>query len=179
MAGYSEPYLVVEDYYGRAFFKALIDRLVSEGHLPRGLSVPRRNIRRLPGECNVKLKRILASAADEYHPIVLVLDAEGRPVDEVRRRIEQHVPPSCREDIKIVVLDYCAEEWICIGLGIEFSDDPVRALKNWLRKRKEAGAGYHKYMLAKFVPELDLERLIDRSRSFKAFLEALRGTRPR
>jgi len=179
MVEYSEPYLVVEDYYGRAFFKALIDRLVSEGHLPQDLSVPRRNIRRLPGKCNVKLKRILASAADEYHPIVLVLDAEGRPANEVRRRMEQHVPPSCREDIKIVVLDYCAEEWICIGLGIEFSDDPVRALRSWLRKRKEASADYHKYMLAKFVPELDLERLIDRSRSFKAFLEALRDIRPR
>jgi len=179
MAGYGEPYLVVEDYYGRAFFKALIDRLVSEGYLPQDLSVPRKNIRRLPGKCNVKLKRILASAAGEYRPIVLVLDAEGRPTNEVRRRMEQHVPPSCRGDVKIVVLDYCAEEWICIGLGIEFSDDPVGALRNWLRKRREASADYHKYMLAKFVPELDLERLIDRSRSFRAFLEALGGIRPR
>ena len=133
-------HLIVEDRYGRPFFFELVERLKREGFLPAHVLVPKRAIRRLPGKCNPEIGRMVIAALKVSMPpsdrVVLVVDAEGRPVENERARVEQHIPRDCREKTRIVVLKYCVEEWVCVGLGITPGDDPEGALKNWLRKSR-------------------------------------------
>ena len=168
--------LIVEDRYGRPLFFDLVERLKREGFLPMHVSVPKRAIRKLPGKCNPELSRMISAALKigipPFDRVVVVVDAEGGPVDGARAQILRHVPPDCREKTRIVVLEYCVEEWICVGLGIPVGNDPVESLKNWLRKTGGAKADYRKGSLPEFVPELDLNKLRT-SPSFRKFLDAL------
>jgi len=168
--------LVVEEKYGRPFFFNLVERLKREGFLPVHVLVPKRAIRKLPGKCNPELSRVILAALEigipPFNRVVVVVDAEGGPVDDAHAQILRHVPPDCREKTRIVVLEYCVEEWICVGLGIPVGNDPVESLKNRLRKTRGAKADYRKVSLPEFVSELDLNKLRT-SPSFREFLDAL------
>jgi len=167
--------LIVEDKYGRPFFFDLVERLKRESFLPMHVSVPKSAIRKLPGKCNPELSRMISAALKigipPFNRVIVMVDAEGGPVNDTRAQILRHVPPDCGEETRIVVLKYCVEEWVCIGLGIPVGDDPVESLKNWLRKTRGAKADYYKGSLPEFVPKLDLNRLRTSS-SFREFLEA-------
>ena len=170
MAGSLKVFLIPEDTYGASFLKALINRLKAEGLLPPGVNIVKDW--KLPGRCRPKLERMVKAAYDDYDRIIVVADAEGRDVRGVRKELEIHIPDFCRPKVRIIILDYCIEEWVCVGLGVRFEENPVRALKDYLRKQRGAKTDYHKYMLPDFVPELDLDRLSSYG-SFREFIGAL------
>lgn len=169
--------LIMEDRRGGLFFKGIIERLKVEGKLPPNLIVS--GVRKSE-KCNPKLGRIVTACLTPLRPhqpppldrVIVIVDAEGGPVEGARIKTLEHIPSRFRDKVRIVVLEYCAEEWVCAGLGISFGDDPVRALKDHLRKERGAKADYHKFMLAGFVSKLNLVRLLS-CRSFREFLKAL------
>ena len=107
--------------------------------------------------------------------VIIVADAEGGSPKKVRDAVNEHVPAEHRQRTRIVVLPYCVEEWVCVGLNIPFGGGrtPVDALKDYLRKQKGAKADYQKHMLEHFADELDVDKLMKHP-SFKEFVEALK-----
>ena len=170
--------LIVEDKYGRPFFFELVERLKRESILPTHVIAPKRAIRRLPGKCNPEVSKMIIAALKVSTPpfdrVVVIVDAEGGPMNEARVRIKQHVPRDCRRETRIVVLKYCVEEWVCVGLGIPLGDNPIKSLKNWLRKTGGAKADYYKGSLPEFVPKMDINRL----KAYPSFADFLRALIP-
>jgi len=166
----SEIFFLPEDTYGIPFVKNLIKRLKDEGFLSSDISIAKAY--KLPGKCNPKLSRIIKAAYDDYDRIIILADAEGSDVTYMKRKLENHVPSPFEHKVRIIILKYCIEEWVCIGLNIRFRHNPIEALKNYVRRTRGAKKSYEKYMLPSFVPKLDLNRLSSYS-SFREFLGTL------
>ena len=178
MAASFRVLLVVEDKRGAPFYKGIVRRLREGGHLPACVAIE--GVRKCE-KCNSKLGRIVRAALAPLRArrasdrVVIVVDAEGRPLEQAREEASRHVPAEHRERTRVVVLPYCAEEWVCVSLGLPFGSErtPVEALKDHLRRQRGAKADYQKYMLGSFVDKLDMDRLMKHP-SFREFVEALR-----
>lgn len=178
MAASFRVLLVIEDKRGGPFYRKIVRRLKEENYLPANVVVT--DIRKC-GKCNPKLGRIVKAALIALRAqtasdrVVIVADAEGESPKKVRDEVNEHVPAEHRQRTRIVVLPYCVEEWVCVGLNIPFGGGrtPVDALKDYLRKQKGAKADYQKHMLEHFADELDVDKLMKHP-SFKEFVEALK-----
>jgi len=187
-----EIIIFTEDAYGVEFFKKLILRLKKEGFVNPNIIV---HTKRLAGKCHTKIGRQISASLMDYDRVLVVVDGEGHDIrkverEEVLRHVEKHIARKTAhhsrktlrkylsEKLKVIVLDYMIEEWVCRGLGINFRTSPVRDLDIWLRKNKGLRHGYEKGMLPYFVfgertfPMIDINSLINYP-SFKNFLSAL------
>ena len=160
--------VLTEDSYGQPFVRALAERLKREARLPGSSAI---GTRRLEGECNRKLDRVLRANA-ERDSIVIVVDADRWRGDQARarERILSHVPAEAREKTRVVAIRTCIEEWICDGIGIPSGDDPVPVLDRWCRDSSRRG--YDKSNLPTFVEKLDLDAL-GRNDSFRELLQPM------
>ena len=178
MAASFRVLLVMEDKRGAPFYRGIVRRLKEEGHLPACVAIE--GVRKCE-KCNSKLGRIVKAALAPLRArgasdrVIIVVDAEGRPLEQAREEANRHVPAEHRERTRIVVLPYCAEEWVCVSLGLPFGSErtPAEALKDHLRRQRGAKADYQKHMLGSFVDKLDMGRLMKHP-SFREFVEALR-----
>lgn len=165
MAKYS-MLILTEDFYGKDFFKELVERLKREGYIK---SEHRIEYEWLPGKCNPKVTRKILPKVRYLDRVIVVIDAEGENRIEVRRFVERHIPYNLKEKTKYIVFNYCIEEWICKSLGIKLSQNPVESLKDYLRKAKGANYDYEKSMLPDFVEKIDIGKLVN-DQLFKEFL---------
>jgi len=162
--------IFTEDTYGRDFIKGLVSRLKIEGLIKSEIGV---NVRRLAGICNSKMQRQIKAAAITHEKIIVIADADGKPIQEIRKRILYHVPPDLQKIVRTIILRYEIEEWICISLGLHITKKPSIELDEYIKKKeKDAKSGYKKYMLPKFVETLNINRL-ENYNSFKEFINAL------
>ena len=162
--------IFTEDTYGRDFIKDLVARLKREGLIKSEISV---NVRRLAGVCNSKMQRQIKAAAITHRRIIVIADADGKPIQEIRKRILYHVQSDLQDIVYTVILKYEIEEWICISLGLRTTKKPSKELDEYIKKKeKDAKSGYEKYMLPKFAGTLDISKL-ENYNSFKELINAL------
>jgi hypothetical protein len=118
-----------------------------------------------------KVSRIIKATSLSFRldKIVRIKDAHGKQLNKVREQVERfefrELDEYLRKILRIVLLDYEVEEWICISKGIRFSDKPSEELR-----RRE---NYEKYKLPNYADELDIRKLREGSRSFREFVEAV------
>lgn len=160
--------VLCEDSYGVDFFKDLIERLKKENVISKGLHI---DTERFYGPCNTKLTsqmKVMVLLRD-YNFFVIIADADGNPIDDVKSQIECHVPRDLRNITRFVILQYEIEEWICKSLNIKINDKPSKILKHKF--------GYEKYKLRDYVPKLNFKRLKN-CESFSNFMNfiSLKGT---
>jgi len=67
--------------------------------------------------------------------------------------------------IEVILFNYEIEEWICISLGLKWHSKPSAELKQKLK--------YEKSDLPSYVDKLDFKKLVNKSKSFIKFIEAL------
>ncbi|RLE96561.1 MAG: hypothetical protein DRJ63_10395 [Thermoprotei archaeon] len=166
--------ILTEDTYGKVFFEKIVRKLKERGVLFRGRGIDVKSVSAKP--CDAKLSRVLeqlsvpAPYKHNYFRIVVVMDGDGRP-REVCEKIRFHVPYSCSGIVKIVVVDYELEEWICLCLGIRYSGKPSVELSRYLEAKR--GIRYRKRYLPRFADELDIDVLLKKSESFRKFYNSL------
>lgn len=155
--------VLCEDSYGVDFFKELINRLKEMNIVPEGLHV---NAERFYGPCNTKLTRQMKAMGllKDYNFFVIVADADGKPADDVRIKIECHIPNNLRNITHLVILKYEIEEWICISLDIKINDKPSTILRHKF--------SYEKYKLKDYISKLNFEKLKN-CESFSDFVKAV------
>jgi len=151
--------MFIEDEHGPEFFKNLIERLKGKKLIPENIVV---ESKKLPADCNSKLERMIKAALIfGFQKVILILDGDGEP-EERKKVAEVHIPSEFKGNVRVVVFQYEAEEWICESLGIPYGGykgKPSDALKQWLRNKE--GRDYNKRDLPKFVHKLDFEKLKD------------------
>jgi hypothetical protein len=186
-----EVVIFTEDTYGVDFFRKLVKRLIEENII----GSIKYDVKRIAGKCYIKFGGDVVTAVDSFDRVIVVVDSEGNDKDlviknDVLKCINNHIKNRVKKDVKkevkskvgqklrIVVLDYKIEDWICYGLGIKISSDPVENLKDWFRKNRGYKFKYSKNALHYFVygersyPKIDLS-LLNGCKTFEDFVSAL------
>lgn len=171
MAKSSNILILTEDFYGKDFFRYLIDRLTKEGYIKGRHRI---KFEWLSRKCNPKITRKLLPKSHILDKIIIVIDAEGGDKEQAKALVDRHIPSNLKPITRYIVFDYCIEEWICDGLGIRMSgyQHPVNCLNDHLRRTR--GMDYEKSMLPDFVGEIDIKRLVNNNQEFREFLNSLR-----
>jgi len=156
--------IISEDDYGGAFLKNVIVQLKNKkivGNIIVKAAKPMRPL------CNFQLDRILKAFDASCDKIIIILDSDGPlNLDSRYANVKRHVPVDLRTPVKIILTDYEIEEWICISKDLKWKHNkPSEELK--------VKFGYIKSSLPKYAVELDFNALVKKSKSFKAFLDAL------
>ena len=152
----------VEDSFGREFFKILFSKKLEENVLSGQITsiyvCP-------PGN---KMSRLVTLNVDNADRIIIIADADGRDIKYEEQSIKERIKGKYRECIRIVLLDYEIEEWICYSHGIKFDgQNPSKILKHKIQ--------YSKKRLPKYGAKLDCKKLMG-CESFRRFLSALEST---
>jgi hypothetical protein len=157
--------LIVEDFYGVDFLKNVIERLKAVNLVNKNLIIPKP--KHIPADCNIKLDEILKMVDNTCDKIIIILDADGpQNYTDKYEKARSHISNSMKTPVKIVLAEYEIEEWICISKNLKWGHSkPSEELKSQFR--------YKKSSLPKYASELDFDKLIKKSKSFIAFLNAL------
>lgn len=162
-------YFITEDTFGGLFIKQVIEKKTKEGIIPRNIRIVKTES---SGRCNPRIGRLVKIAVNIAERIIIIVDSEGREVQRVFEETMAHVAPLHRERVRIIVMNYEIEEWICLSLGLRLEGNkPSDVLKR--EERHKNRDGYKKYNLPDFAKELDCEKLRKSSDSFRRFLSAL------
>jgi len=149
-----------EDRKGKPFFERLINRMKREG-IAGNISI---KVGYIGGCVGSVLERRIRASMRDCSKFIIVYDAHGRNVEEVRKSVWRFVPDAVKVNSCIVILDFEIEEWICVSEGIDCGNEPYKTLKHKI--------GYEKYKLPDFAERLNFERLRG-YRSFDEFLDCL------
>lgn len=141
--------ILLEDTYGRLFFRELIHRLKQERIFPRGLGV---SVKRLPIFCNSKISRELTQSLlnDDILGIVLLLDGDGNKIIK-RGDAIKHVPRAFPLEFEVYLFEYEVEDLILFCENIPINSKSSETLKT---KRK-----YSKNQLPSYAKSLDLVKV--------------------
>lgn len=153
-------YIICEDAYGEIFFKKLCKRI--SNHIKARVESSKGK-----GRIPYHAPRIIKAAAQNYHKFIVVFDSDGE--NNAEQRIQQELIKELSEndlqiELIVVACNPCIEEWIVANMCLN-TNKPVDFLK---QNRK-----YEKRHLPRFVDEIDVDRLRDKSQSFRKFYEAL------
>ncbi len=121
---------------------------------------------------NVSKVKAVVREADK---ILIIIDKENAEKYDENREVWRHLKKLTEPDKKKIVViatEPCIEEWLCISLGFNF-DRSGNDAKRKPDKVLEENRKYKKRDLPKFVPELNFEKLIKESNSFRAFYSEL------
>ena len=154
--------MVVEDSFGPDFITRLFKKKVNEGLL----------VGRLVGvtPCLIgnKLRRKVNAAFLDVERVIILMDADGQPLDQQTKKIKQYLDDRHLDCISIILLDYEIEEWICYSQGIPIKNEkPSKILK--IRQN------YQKNHLPKFAERIDCKKLAS-CPSFRRLAYALEST---
>lgn len=150
---------VVEDCYGPDFIMRLFNKKRKEGLFSGSLKGVR--------SCLIgnKLRRIVNAALLDAKHVIVLMDADGKPLDQKTEEIKQYLDARYLDYISIVLLDYEIEEWICYSKNI-----PTKGAKpSSVLKRHN---NYRKRCLPGFAEELDCKRLVG-CPSFRRLVDVL------
>ena len=150
---------LVEDYFGQPFFERFFSKKANErifsGKLERVRHV------KLSG----KITRQIKANIGKVDRIIIIADADGGDLNAKNLHIARFIDNVYAEYVKIVLLDYEIEEWICHSEGIKFNDQkPSNVLKHKI--------GYEKYRLPEYAEKMDCVKLQGVT-SFKRFASSL------
>jgi len=163
--------IFTEDRYAPGFINELIKRLKNEGYLNPNIQTKTSPINKYNyRKVNEKIK---ASITD-YDKIILLIDYECKKYTNPEDIIRQYTKDiKNKEKITVIFTEPEIEEWICISLGYKFDKNGFTKYKKPSKILKEK-IGYEKSNLHKYVKDLNINLLLENSRSFKEFLEALK-----
>ncbi len=137
-------FIAVEDVYAVRAISDLLHR--------RGLSLENIVVAHLP-PCSSKMQRVINAHAARGSRIIVIVDAENLPSEEVERRVrEKHSPVNTR--IEVIAVDPCMEAIACEALGLKncrvkpCSRGPLSSVNEYWRRRH--GRDYEK----RFLPRL-------------------------
>jgi len=157
--------IIAEDTYAVDFLDGIIKRLKSAGKIPSEIEVE--EIRSTKGAGKIfsgKISDLIKVWEDETDKILIFVDADGKPVDKIREKLEILLKRNIKypEKVKEIIFEQEIEEWITLTTQDKPSDE--------LKRREK----YEKYMLPDYVDRVDFDdpRLMN-LRSFKEFLGAL------
>lgn len=154
-------YFIVEDEYGPAFIKKLFQRKVKESVFS-GSCVGAKKVPVLGS----KPRRIVSIKATSVDRIIILADADGLPRSEKESRIFRNIDKKYRGQVRIVLLDWEIEEWICYSKGLTINGKPSEILKSKLRTK------YEKNELPDYAARLNCAKLMT-CKSFRRLLDAL------
>lgn len=156
--------ILSEDSYGKGFFKELTNRLKNE----QIISKFHVSVNRFYGPCNIKLEKQLKVYFElrEFSNIIIFVDADGKSIEEIKRRIEIHIERCYEGSVKIIILKYEIEDWLCISENIKIRcNKPSKILKETKK--------YKKCRLKQYVPKLNFKKLCEECETFNDFLSIL------
>jgi len=163
--------IFTEDAKADSFYNALNSRLKDINIINRSFKI---DADHLPGSslCNSKQNKAIKAASTNYHKILIIVDADGTNNKEKKKEmVEKHIEEGLDCTIKIIILDYELEEWICKSLSINYSNKPYKDLDNYCRSRGNK-RGYKKSEIYKFANKIDIESLKNISDySFQEYIE--------
>ena len=149
-----------EDQKGKPFFENLVNRMKREG-LIGNVSI---KVGYIGGRVGTVLERRIRASLRVCNKFIVVYDAHGEDIEEIRDRVRRFVPDVVKSTTCIVILDYEIEEWTCVSEGINCGREPYKTLKHKI--------GYDKHKLPNFAERLNFEKLKN-CRSFVEFLNCL------
>lgn len=152
-------YFIVDDYHGPSFIKKLFQKKLDE-HIFTGKLL---NVKRVPPGSS-KIQRIIKAVSKKGIRIIILTDAEGLQPFEKKHKILQNIDSAYHKQIRIVLLCYEIEEWICYSNGFKINSKPSEILKTKLQ--------YKKSNLPDYALKLDCDKLRD-CKSFEHLLNAI------
>ena len=164
--------VLTEDTYSPPFLDKVTVLLKNQHYIPACVNVYPKKCGSKPCDPSIERKILLYLTTPPgkrvYHHVVLFYDGEGKR-DIVEARLWEHVPPRFKKKnkVSVVVNDFEIEEWICACKGIKCYSKPHDELDLYLQRRE--GRRYLKRHLPRFAGELDVDVLLEKSRSFRAF----------
>ena len=165
--------IFTEDRYGIGFLKKVVNRLISEGYLKEKIEFAKPHTPSLIKKCHNVSK--VKAVVREVDKVLIVIDKENVSEYDEDREIWKHLKGLSKADkakIAVIATEPCIEEWICISLGLNFDktgNNVERKPDRVLESRKK----YRKQDLPNYALQLDFEKLLKESNSFKRFYYAL------
>ena len=156
--------IIAEDAYAVDFLKGIIKKLKSAGKIPSEIEVE--EIRSTKGAGKIfsdKILGILRVWEKETDKILIFVDADGKPVNKIREKLER-LKRNLKnpQKVKEIIFEQEIEEWITKSTQNKPSDE---------LRRKEM---YEKDMLPDYVNRVNFnDPKLMNLRSFKEFLGAL------
>jgi hypothetical protein len=155
--------IFTEDSYGPAFVKKLFPLLQLRGLIPEATML-NDAFKYIP--CNPSLDGMVRSSLNVCERAVVLVDADGKPIEPIRARILNHVRRDARQKVAVVVFDDEIEEWICLSKSYNLTAKASKVL--------EIRESYGKFQLPTYAEQLDLDKLKRESGSFKRFVDAMK-----
>ena len=150
---------LVEDRFGIPFFRKLFQKKLKENVFSGRL----KSVRQVP--LGFKISRVIEWHIKRIDRVIIIADSEGLPLKDKEAKLLGYVEKEYRKIVKIVLLDYEIEDWICYSLDIKpGGKKPSNVLKY--------AETYEKSHLPKYVDELDCKKLVGCG-SFKRFASSL------
>ena len=150
-------FFLVEDTYGDEFIKQLFDKKLGEGLFSGKMTGARRS------PIGPKLAKIIKTQ-DKDVRIIILADADDKPIQAEEMRISQCIQKERAQHVKIVLLTYEIEEWICYSLGLDMDDKPSKILERKIQHKKNR--------LPQYASKIDCAKLTD-CQSFKRLVDAM------
>ena len=150
-------FFLVEDTYGDEFIKQLFDKKLGEGLFSGKMTGARRS------PIGPKLAKIIKTQ-DKDVRIIILADADDKPIQAEEMRISQYIQKEHAQHVKIVLLTYEIEEWICYSLGLDMDDKPSKILERKIQHKKNR--------LPQYASKIDCAKLTD-CQSFKRLVDAM------
>ena len=150
-------FFLVEDTYGNEFIKRLFNKKRDEGLFSGKMTGARRS------PIGPKLAKIIKTQ-DKDVRIIILADADDKPIQAEETRISQYIQKEHAQQVRIVLLTYEIEEWICYSLGLDMDDKPSKILERKIQ--------YKKNRLPQYASKIDCAKLTD-CQSFKRLVDAM------
>ena len=151
-------YFIVEDTFGKPFIRKFFSKKRDEGKFP-GILVNSQQCH--PGG---KLRRMIRAATMDADRVVVMADADGKPLKDAEAKIRQYVDKEYSDMVRIVILTHEIEEWICYSKGLKIDKKPSKILARKI--------SYEKSDLPDYATRLDCNKLMG-CQSFKRLLNAI------
>ncbi len=162
--------IFTEDTYGRDFIKELVNRMKRLGVIDKSVKV---KTTKLAGVCNTKSERQIKASSTSFDRILIIVDADGGAIDDVKSRVESHIPNFLKSKTRTIIIKYEIEEWILESHGVKVKGKPSEQLNQYIKKlRGDASARYKKSMLPTFANDIKFEKVMH-NESFRQLLEGL------
>lgn len=153
--------ILAEDTYGPVFIEQVIKKAIDNGLAPNSIKIVKsqHTYGRLKGAFNTANDRIIRSIRGLCSKVIVFIDADGQPEDQVRKRFLDTLSRESRGAVRLVVFSSSIEEWI-----MPHSENPADELK-----KKER---YEKSDLPRYAERVELDALKG-LKSFRDFLSFL------
>lgn len=157
-------FFFMEDKFGRPFMKKFFSIKNQSGEIHRDAQYSGDD-KFLPN--NPKSGRDIKLRYSSNDRIVIVVDADRRPINQVEKETLNLIDRNFRNKVRVAVLTHEIEEWICYSEDISFRDRKPSEVLKYERD-------YQKFRLPDYADRMDCQKL-QHCESFRRFLNAVNG----